>query len=60
MSTNISQQGWAKTALRLPRELHQQVHTAAKAENRSFNSQIVTLLREGILSRDRQQTQGAA
>ena len=56
MAINQKQTDWARTALRLPKELHQQVHEAAKAEDRSFNSQIVALLREGIRAR----TQGAA
>lgn len=51
MATNQTQAEWAKTALRLPRELHQQVHEAAKAEDRTFNGQIVALLKVAIASR---------
>ena len=51
MNTNQTQANWQKTALRLPRDLHQQVHEVAKAEDRTFNGQIVALIREGIQSR---------
>ncbi|MDR0225682.1 MAG: Arc family DNA-binding protein [Burkholderiaceae bacterium] len=52
MATNQSQIDWQKTALRLPRGLHQQVHATALAEGRSFNSQIVAMLREGVATRE--------
>ncbi|SEQ20952.1 Arc family DNA-binding protein [Giesbergeria anulus] len=48
MATNNAQADWQKTALRLPRDLHQQVHEVAKAEDRTFNGQIVAFLRECI------------
>jgi hypothetical protein len=51
MATNQTQADWAKTALRLPRDLHQQVHEAARAEDRTFNSQIVALLKAALASR---------
>lgn len=56
MAEKQSQKDWVTTALRVPKDLHKQVHDAAKAEDRSFNGQIVALLREGIKAR----TQGAA
>ena len=51
MTSTHTQAGWAKTAVRLPRELHQQVHAAAKAEGRSFNGQLVALIRESVQAR---------
>ncbi|WP_039051100.1 Arc family DNA-binding protein [Comamonas thiooxydans] len=51
MATNQTQADWQKTALRMPRELHQQVHEAAKADDRTFNSQIVAFLKECIAAR---------
>jgi hypothetical protein len=44
MTTNQTQADWQKTALRLPRELHKQIHDAAKQNHRTFNGQIVALL----------------
>lgn len=59
MATNQSQNDWQKTALRLPREVHQEVHEVAKAEDRSFNGQMVALIREGLQARTfRKQIQG--
>lgn len=52
-----SQAEYAKTALRLPRELHQAVHAAAKAQERTFNSQLIVLIREA-LARELQSTAG--
>lgn len=46
MATNQTQADWQKTALRLPRDLHQQVHQAARANDRTFNGQIVAFLKE--------------
>jgi hypothetical protein len=43
-----SQEDYARTALRMPRDLHQAVHAAAKAEDRSFNGQLIALIREAI------------
>ena len=43
-----SQDDYARTALRLPRELHAAVHAAARAQDRSFNGQIVALLRAAL------------
>lgn len=54
-----SQAEWARTAVRLPRDVHKEVHEAAKAEDRSFNGQMVALLREGLQARAfRKQIQG--
>lgn len=46
-----TQADYAKTALRMPRDLHQAVHAAAKAEDRTFNGQLVAMLREAINGR---------
>jgi len=51
-----SQKDWKNTAVRLPPDLHSQVHDAARAEDRSFNGQIVALIREGLQSRGRSAT----
>lgn len=48
MATNRTQADWAKTALRLPRELHVEVHQRARAENRSFNGHIVAVLQAAM------------
>lgn len=51
MAINQTQVDWQKTALRLPRDLHKQVHEAAAAEGRTFNGQLVIFIRECIKSR---------
>lgn len=51
MATNQTQADWQKTGLRLPRELHQQVHEAAREDDRTFNSQIVAFLKDCIEAR---------
>lgn len=48
MATKRIQSDWAKTALRLPRNVHEQVHSLARIENRTFNGQLVTLIQEGL------------
>jgi hypothetical protein len=39
-----SQDDYLKTALRLPRDLHKQIHQAAEQEGRSMNAEIVARL----------------
>ncbi len=56
MTSKQPKDGYAKTALRLPRDLHNAVHAAAQAEDRSFNGQVVAVLRAALLP---QQTPGA-
>ncbi|WP_043007319.1 Arc family DNA-binding protein [Comamonas testosteroni] len=51
MGINQTQADWQRTGLRLPRDLHQQVHEAAKEDDRTFNSQIVAFLRECVEAR---------
>lgn len=43
------QDGWVKTGLRLPPELHAQLHEAAAAGRRTFNGEILFRL-EGSFS----------
>lgn len=45
---NATQAEWAKTALRLPREMHSKVHEEAKRNDRTFNGQIVAMLRQAL------------
>lgn len=48
MATNAPQDDWHKTGLRLPKELHQQLHEAAAASGRSYNAEIVARLQESF------------
>lgn len=48
MAINQTQSDWVKTALRLPRDVHAGVHEEAKRQDRTFNGQIVAMLRQGI------------
>ena len=48
MAINQTQADWVKTALRLPRDLHADVHAEAKRQDRTFNGQIVATLRQGL------------
>lgn len=54
MARNQSQDNWKRTALRLPEDLHKQVHEMALADDRTFNGQIVAFLRECIKSRQQE------
>ena len=49
MTSQRQHDGYARTALRLPHDLHKAVHAAAQAEDRSFNGQIVAVLRAALL-----------
>ena len=44
MATNISQDDFQKTALRLPKDLHARVHEAAAEIGRSYNAEIIARL----------------
>lgn len=44
MATNLSQDDFHKTGLRLPRDLHAKLHEAAAAAGRSYNSEIIARL----------------
>lgn len=51
MAITATQADWQKTALRLPRDLHQQIHEAARKDDRTYNGQIVAFLKECITAR---------
>lgn len=42
------QSQYVKTALRLPPELHRAVHEAAQQQDRTFNGQLIALLRGAL------------
>lgn len=42
------QQHFIKTALRIPPELHKAVHDSARAQDRTFNGQLLALIRTGL------------
>lgn len=44
MATNIPQLDYQKTALRLPKDLHAQLHLSAAESGRSYNAEIVSRL----------------
>lgn len=43
-----TQDDYIRTALRVPPELHAQIHASAKANNRTFNAEIVARLEESF------------
>lgn len=49
------QANFVKTAVRMPPDLHKAVHEAARKEDRTYNGQILAMLRLAL-----NQTQGAA
>lgn len=44
MSRAATQNDYARSALRIPRELHAEIHAAAKAKGCSFNAEIISRL----------------
>jgi tRNA uridine 5-carbamoylmethylation protein Kti12 len=46
MATNISQDDFQKTALRLPKKLHALLHEAATENGRSYNAEIISRLQQ--------------
>lgn len=48
MATNISQDDFHKTGLRLPRDLHARLHEAAAESGRSYNAEIVARLQSSF------------
>lgn len=48
MVTKKSQDDYKKTALRLPKELHESLHAAASSSGRSYNAEIVARLEESF------------
>lgn len=51
MATNISQEDFQKTALRLPRDLHARLHEAAAESGRSYNAEIIFHLQKALPSK---------
>lgn len=56
MATNQTQADWMKTSLRLPPDLHADVHAEAKRQDRTFNGQIVATLRQGLARAQQEDT----
>jgi hypothetical protein len=54
------QDDYVKTALRMPPDLHKAVHELAKAQDRTFNGQMLALLKDAVAKAAQQQTQGTA
>ncbi|WP_409241998.1 Arc family DNA-binding protein [Curvibacter microcysteis] len=50
-----TQADFVKTALRIPPDLHRQVHEAADGADRTFNAEILHRLRESFKSKRSQQ-----
>lgn len=48
MATNISQEDFQKTALRLPKDLHERLHESAKESGRSYNAEIIARLQKSF------------
>lgn len=48
MATNIPQDDFHKTGLRLPKDLHAKLHEAAASAGRTYNSEIVSRLQESF------------
>lgn len=46
--SSTNQDEYTRTALRLPRELHKALQEAARQQDRSFNGQVVALLRAAL------------
>lgn len=44
----MSQENWVRTALRVPRDLHERLHKTAEQRDRSFNNEIVSRLRGSL------------
>lgn len=50
------QDDYVKTAIRIPPDLHKTVHLLAKDQDRTFNGQLLAMLKESVA---RQQPHGA-
>lgn len=48
MATNKSQADYHKQGMRIPRELHECLHEAARASGRSYNSELIHRLEESL------------
>lgn len=51
MKLEPKQQDYIKTALRLPRDLHAEIHQAAREGERGFNAEILFRLRQSFKER---------
>ena len=58
MTAKRQRQEYKATAIRLPPDVHAAVHEAAKQQERSFNGQIVAVLRAALLKPQQQDSQG--
>lgn len=54
MATNMPQGDWQKQGLRLPKDLHADIHAAAAASGRSYNSEVVHRLKTSVLTAARE------
>lgn len=52
------QADFVKTAIRMPPELHKSIHELAKKQDRTYNGQMLAMLKDSIAKSD-QQTHGA-
>jgi hypothetical protein len=50
MSTSRLQTGWHKGAIRMPRELHAELHEAAALSGNSLNAEIVSRLQRSFIA----------
>ena len=48
----MAQDDYIRTALRVPPDLHKEIHAAASKAGRSFNAQLLYLLEKGLKSPD--------
>lgn len=48
MATARSQKNYVQTAVRLPPELHKALHALAAKEERTYNGQIIAMLRVAL------------
>lgn len=60
MATKQTQADWVKTALRLPPDLHRDVHEEAERQDRTFNAQVVATLRQATPAAERQPQEATA
>lgn len=53
-----NQATYIRTALRIPPDLHKIVHDSAKAQDRTFNGQLLAMLKEAAQAQQQKQAQG--
>jgi hypothetical protein len=54
---SAKQADFVKTAIRMPPELHKSIHELAKKQDRTFNGQLLAMLKE-VAAKSDQQTPG--